>query len=343
MSNLDKIWKEFKTNKSKDTLTLTSNEDTLTSNEDTLTSNEGTLTSNEDTLTSNLMSNENFVKDQKSCTNCFGENLHTNYLDLICYDCGLVISSNYVTNCSSFETVPEAIPKKKYSNNYNKKISKMQDWYMWTNDEKNIYKLKTYVKNLCKDLKISEYLIEEIVNVVTMVMDTIKRNDGTKRARVKDGILVICIYYVSKDTVTPYSYMDMAKRLDLDIKYVTRAERLILELVNSKKLNLSKSVVLDTQKPYEYIINTIKSKNLNIDNQILEHTQSLITICEDNDILLDHTPLSVGVSCFYYILKLNNIDIDLKIFSELYDLSVVTVVKTYNKLKVYEKQISNML
>jgi len=268
MSNLDKIWKEFKTNKSKDTLTsnegtLTSNEDTLTSNEDTLTSNEDTLTSNEDTLTSNLMSNENFVKDQKSCKNCFGENLHTNYLDLICYDCGLVISSNYVTNCSSFETVPEAIPKKKYSNNYNKKISKMQDWYMWTNDEKNIYKLKTYVKNLCKDLKISEYLIEEIVNVVTMVMDTIKRNDGTKRARVKDGILVICIYYVSKDTVTPYSYMDMAKRLDLDIKYVTRAERLILELVNSKKLNLSKSVVLDTQKPYEYIINTIKSKIYN--------------------------------------------------------------------------------
>lgn len=309
MSNLDKIWKEFKTNKSKDTLT----------------------------------SNEGIFNDQcKSCTNCFGENLHTNYLDLICYDCGLVISSNYVTNCSSFETVPEAIPKKKFTN-HNNKISKMQDWYMWTNDEKNIYKLKMYVKNLCQRLKISEYLIDQIVNVVTMVMDTIKRNDGTKRARVKDGIIVICIYYVSKDTITPYSYMDMAKRLDLDIKYVTRAERLILELLNSKKLNLSKSVVLDTQKPYDYIINTIKSKNLNIDNQILEHTQSLIAICEDNDILLDHTPLSVGVSCFYYILKSNNIDIDLKLFSELYDLSVVTVVKTYNKLKVYEKQITNML
>jgi transcription initiation factor TFIIIB Brf1 subunit/transcription initiation factor TFIIB len=214
---------------------------------------------------------------------------------------------------------------------------------MWTNDEKNIYKLKMYVKNLCKDLKISEYLIDQIIDVVIMVMDTIKRNDGTKRARVKDGIIVICIYYVSKDTVTPYSYMDMAKRLDLDIKYVTRAERIILELINSKKLNLSKSIVLDTQKPYDYIINTIKSKNLNIDNQILEHTQSLITICEDNDILLDHTPLSVGVSCFYYILKLNNIDIDLKMFSELYDLSMVTVIKTYNKLKVYEKQISELL
>jgi transcription initiation factor TFIIIB Brf1 subunit/transcription initiation factor TFIIB len=311
MSNLDKIWKEFKTDKSKDT-----------------------LTSNEDTLKKGIFNDQ--------CKYCFSENLHTNYLDLICYDCGLVISSNYVTNCSSFETVPEAIPKKKITN-YNNKISKMQDWYMWTNDEKNIYKLKIYVKNLCQRLKISEYLNEQIVNIVTMVMDTIKRNDGTKRARVKDGIIVICIYYVSKDTITPYSYMDMAKRLDLDIKYVTRAERLILELLNSKKLNLSKSVVLDTQKPYDYIINTIKSKNLNIDNQILEHTQSLITICEDNDILLDHTPLSVGVSCFYYILKSNNIDIDLKMFSELYDLSVVTVVKTYNKLKVYEKQITNML
>ena len=53
-------------------------------------------------------------------------------------------------------------------------------------------------------------------------------------------VFVICIYYVTKNTNTPFSYMDMAKRLNLDIKYVTRAERMILELVNSKKLNLNK-------------------------------------------------------------------------------------------------------
>jgi len=42
-------------------------------------------------------------------------------------------------------------------------------------------------------------------------------------------------------------------------------------------------------------------------------------------------------------LQRRDIDIDLKIFSDLYDLSVVTVVKTYNKLRVYDKQINKML
>lgn len=275
------------------------------------------------------------------CKNCKSENLNINGVNLICYDCGLVISENHISTHQSFELQPEVVQKRCF-NNYSR-INKMQEWYMWSNDEKNIYKLKTYVKSLCQRLKITEILIDRIVDTVVMVMESIKRNDGTKRARVKDGIIVICIYYVSKDTSYPHSYMDMAKRLDLDIKYVTRAERIILELINSKKLNLKKSIVLDTLKPFDYITNTIKSKNLNINNDILKDTQTLISICEDNDLLLDHTPLSVGVCCFYYILNLNNIDINLKMFSELYDLSVVTVIKTFNKLKEYEKQIAKLL
>ena len=102
-------------------------------------------------------------------------------------------------------------------------------------------------------------------------------------------------------------------------------------------------LVLKTQKPFDYVITTINKNNLKISNDILNKVQILISLCEDNDLLLDHTPLSVGVSCFYYILKLENIDIDLKIFSELYNLSVVTVVKTYNKLKIYNDKIIKYL
>ena len=282
----------------------------------------------------------NSVIEKDKCTNCHGEKVKYIENDYVCFECGLIINEDRLNNGCSFELQQPVSIK---SSNANTKLSKMQEWYMWTNEEKNTYKLKLYVRNLCQRLNISECLVENICNIVVMVMDSIKRNDGTKRARVKDGIIVSCIHYVSKDTSTPYSYMDMARALNLDIKYVTRADKLILELINCKKLNMNKALLLDTMKPYDYVTNTIQKYNIKIDRSVLQDVKTLIEICEDNDVLLDHTPLSVGVCCFYYILQLRNIEIDLKVFSDLYDLSVVTVVKTYNKLKIHDKRIQNLL
>jgi transcription initiation factor TFIIIB Brf1 subunit/transcription initiation factor TFIIB len=290
----------------------------------------------------NYVSQDAKHKVIETCTNCFGDNIKFNGNDCVCHDCGLVLREDRLNTSSNFES-PQVVTSVKTYASSNSKLSKMQEWYMWSNEEKNVYKLKLYVRNLCQKLNIIEYLVENIVDTVVMVMDSIKRNDGTKRARVKDGIIVSCIYYVSKDTQTPYSYMDMSKELDLDIKYVTRAERIILELINTKKLCLNKTVILDTKKPFQYVTETIKRNNFKVNNDVLKDVQTLIEIAEDNDILLDHTPLSIGVCCFYYILQLRNIDIDIKLFSDLYDLSVVTVIKTYNKLKAYDKQIQRML
>jgi transcription initiation factor TFIIIB Brf1 subunit/transcription initiation factor TFIIB len=283
---------------------------------------------------------QNFNEKSDTCTNCSSNNLRYNDNDCVCQDCGLVINENRLNTSISYDNT--TIPVK-YNKNCNSRISKMQEWYMWSNEEKNTYKLKTYVNNLCIRLKIIDSLINDIVDTSVMVINCIKKNDGTKRARVKDGIIVCCIHYVSKDTSTQYSYLNLVKQLNLDIKYVTRAERIILELINSKKLHLDKNIILETQKPFDYVNNIIKKHKLKIDSDVLNDVKILIEICEDNDILLDHTPLSVGVGCFYYILQFKNIIIDLKIFSELYGLSSVTIIKTFNKLKSYDNQIKQIL
>lgn len=282
------------------------------------------------------------------CTNCSSKNLNTEG-QIICQDCGLILD-NFSLSCkSNFDNYNSNEYNTKYNAKYktqcskSNKMLKRQEWYMWTNEEKNIYKLKNYIYNLCIQLKIIDNIINYIVDTTVIVMDCIKKNDGTKRARVKDGIIIMCIHYVTKDTDTPYSYLDLSRQLNLEIKYVTKAERIILELINSKKLKLDKMTVLKTQKPFDYVITTINKHKLNISKDILNKVQELILLCEDNDLLLDHTPLSVGVSCFYYILKCETIDIDLKIFSELYNLSIVTVIKTYNKLLKYKTQISKLL
>lgn len=299
------------------------------------------------------MSNVELQSHNKKISNS-EDHVYHDFIDngncYVCEYCGLISDELILQNVSyskdnlEYENTYKSNMKSVTHSNFKKdKILKMQEWYMWSNEEKNIYKLKLYVIDLCKRLNIVENLVDSIVDTVVFVMNIIKKNDGTKRARVKDGIIICCIQYVSKDTNLPYSSINLAKILNLEIKYVTKAEKIILELINFNKLKLDKSTVLECTKPYEYVRNIINKNNLKVQEFILDLVKRLISICEENDILLNHTPLSIGVSCFYYILQKNNIEIDLKMFSELYDISVVTVTKAYNKIKIYDKQINNIL
>ena len=279
------------------------------------------------------------------CSQCESINIKCIDNELVCCDCGLVINSVFCDNIyfgnnnnsngnNNSSSKSDSVPLKNKSSNGS--ISKLQNWYMWSNEEKNIYKLSCYTKALCTRLDINESLVPNICEIVINVIETIKKYEGTKRARVKDGIIIVCIQYVFKDTHQCISIDNLARKIHLDIKYVTKAEKLIIELINSGKLRLKKSSILDVKKPYDYVQEVITKQHIKIPESILNHVKLLIQVCETHDLLLDHTPLSVGVCCLYYILKIYNISIDIKLFSEIYDLSVVTVIKTFNKLKQHE-------
>jgi transcription initiation factor TFIIIB Brf1 subunit/transcription initiation factor TFIIB len=296
------------------------------------------------------------------CKNCNSQDIIYSVDDVICSNCGIILheyftTSSYYSNQTNGDSHSGNNGNKenhyrgeKYGS-FSSRIQKLQNWCRWTNDEKNQYKLSNYTKSLCNKLNISDFVIQSICNTVNIVMNAIKQYNGTKRARVKDGIILVCIQYVlneysqSSDRYSDYSYgktaVSMAKELNLEIKYITRAEKLILELLNNHKLNLNENIIHSTKTPYNFINDVVNKYNIKISENILSQVCDLIKICDDNDLLLDHTPLSIGVCCFYYVLKSNNISVDLKLFSDLYNLSIVTVSKTYNKLIGFSNIIEN--
>lgn len=274
------------------------------------------------------------------CSCCYCETYEN-----VCNNCGFVIRNEHEFSNYSFEE-PQKTIRTSGGSSSNNRLLKMQEWMMWTNDEKNEYKLNKYTKELCEKLHIQENVVGSVCNLVSQVMTAIKNGcDGPKRSRVKDGIIIVCIYYMSKNTPQPYSYMDMAKNINLNMKYISKADKIIMEMINSGKLQLSNDFVnnlFKTENPIDYVTKIIEKYEMNVNPELLNQVSELIKICEDNDILLDHTPLSIGVSCFYYVLDLNNIDINIKLFSEIYDLSIVTVTKTFNKLKQYKTRLEKM-
>lgn len=259
------------------------------------------------------------------CTNCglmFTNKIHydtfdsTNIIDE--KDCDV---KGYFKRCSS-----------KYS-----KIAKMQTWYTWSNDEKKLYKLSQYTKDLCNKLNITLY-IDYICNLVNTILYKIKDTDCSKRTRVKDGIIVVCIYYVYKKNnvfvKVDFSTKTLAKSFKLDIKYITKAEKSIIELINKNQITIDKNVFFNNNSPIMYIKNNLTQFNLSaeVTQMLYQKTEMVINICEKYELLLDHTPNSIGIGCFYYVLKTCNIDVDLYTFSKYYNLSSVTISKLFKKL-----------
>ncbi len=279
--------------------------------------------------------------NEEVCNQCKSDKILSCEYETVCCECGLVQNTFISSSNVPFETQDNygTLKKRQNYSNGSSKLKKMQEWYKWTNEEKNEYKLVNYTKALCNKLNINEALKSAVCSTVVEVMNVIKKHDGTKRARVKDGIILVCAQYASKNVTQYISAFDLARQIKLDTKYITKAEKIILELVASKKLNLNMQLLLETQRPYDYVLAVVQKQSLQIPDVILKRVQQLIDICEKNDLLLDHTPLSIGVCCFYYMLKMNEIEFDTKLFSKSYDLSVVTVVKTYNKLKQYDEFI----
>jgi len=285
---------------------------------------------------------EKIIKKEQ-CKNCDSLNIIFDKVK-ICFDCGLIYNNDIEFSNYTFE---EPIPYTSSNNKYNR-INKIQQWIQYTNTEKNEYKLKLYIRDLCEKLNIYENIIESVSQLVIKVMNSIKNHyDGPKRSRVKDGIIISCIYYISKEnedlnSTGNYNYLKLAKKINLDIKYVSKADKILMELdlsdINKKTLN-------KTENPINYVHSVITKYKLQskISNNINIKTAELINICENNDILLDHTPLSVGAVCFYYILIKFNVNIDIKLFSNMFGVSIVTITKTLNKLKKYKNKLDENL
>lgn len=277
------------------------------------------------------------------------------YIDTnVCYTCGIMINEKEISEYA-FEIRPDIKHRPNFNNSYNK-IYKMQSWSTLSNKEMIEYKLTTYIINLCKELKITEH-IPQITEFTIHVMNIIRDNfNGSKRSRVKDALIIMCIYYTYKTNNTDCNYTNLTnqfnKKYDKDdlryitSKYISRAITTILDLINQNKLLISdefKNSITSIEQPMNYINKIIKKYKLNISDITINQICNLVDICTENDIINDSTPLSLGVGCFYYILKINNIKINLNIFSEIYDISSVTILKTYKKLKIYDTKLKELL
>jgi len=235
-----------------------------------------------------------------------------------CKYCEKLLDQYICTNCGHVINEQEYLSEINISDNIvlNNKIkyNKYNLWYKWSNAEKNLYNIELYTKNICNQLNIDKY-IDYICDIVKMVMILVKNDDCSKRNHLKKAIIILCIMNVFPS----YSINTLSTKLELNPKYITKAEKNIKELIYKKKLHSFDKKSIDKIKSFDQI-------------------QQLINYCKENDILQEHSPKSIEYVCTFYILKCKSPELTITKFCKLHDMiSPVTISKIYKKL---EKEIN---
>lgn len=264
-----------------------------------------------------------------TCRGCQSHNIVIADVDYVCIDCGLVADEQGPI-LTEYPSHTEHMPVTKRRG----EVSKLHQWTMYTSQEKTRYKLSTYTRALCEKIGIENVLVDRVCDMVQDVMDVVTQLEGAKRARVKDGIVIACIHFVSKEYgYKVYDVGELGAKAGVQTKFITRAQTTVIELIQRGKLQLNPDVLLKTKMPMDFVMEAIQRNRLRIPSVVLKRVENVISACVENNVLANNTNLAIGATCFYYVLKEHNIEFDTKLFSEMYGITFATLNKTYNRLK----------
>ncbi len=189
------------------------------------------------------------------------------------------------------------------------------------------YNLGTYTRDLCKKLKLE--CNNDVVDSVIYGFNMIKKVHGSKRAKVKDSIILICL------------------GLTLDIEVMELSKKLAIEnkvMYNTRKLFTSIPELAEFLNPinsFDYISEIYNSSSQKLDKDPLPRTRDLINLLKKYNILQECKPNTIGVTCLYYVLVNLEYDVDVYKFSRVYKVSDVTIKKTYAKLTIEMQKIAS--
>jgi transcription initiation factor TFIIIB Brf1 subunit/transcription initiation factor TFIIB len=219
---------------------------------------------------------------------------------VVCDKCGLMLCTINIDSRPVFGTFTESIVSKQ--------------------DQKTIA-LNNYIKTIFTRLDLPLVIYNSTCNIAFELITKMYTFTKYKGIYLKQAIIIIS----TCDLFNVYNYKYLATKLNLNVKYILKAKNVISDLVCNKhfiKIN-------DTIDPMNIIYSIIHKSNLEIPEYILSTTNKLVKEFP----VSCHQPSSIAISCLYHVICKFNIDIDIKLFSTIYNLSESTIIKVISKIK----------
>lgn len=297
--------------------------------------------------------------NKNNCTNCKLDSLVFNESnsEYICKNCGTV-NSNVYNNAPTFSKedntssygcpsnffCPKSslgIKMKLKRRGYNR-ISNINKQGQVPYSEKEITNTIKIIEEKCKKYKIRMPIIKR----AQLLYDKIKKfkySSGKRKGKSmimrcvnRQSIIAACVYYACKLENEPRSPKEIADIWGIDIKFINRGYRKILDFINIDTLDKD----FKSSKSSDFVQRY--SAKLDIEKKYIDIIMNISNNIHKLDIVSTHEPNSIAAGCILLIAKMYQLtDINKKKISKIFQISDVTISKTYRRIFNYHQIITN--
>jgi transcription initiation factor TFIIB len=233
-----------------------------------------------------------------------------------------------------------ALGTKIASKGYNK-VSALQRQGQMPYREKSLLEVLERIQSKCKKYGVTQTIIDSAKILYKKVSDS-KHVRGKRKGKNmimrcinRRSMIAACVFYACKMQKEPRSPKEIADIYELEIKHVHRGCRKILDYIdlNSTFYQIRNSQAAD-------FIERL-AKKMDVDKKYIDIAKDVCNNIHKLDIASTHEPPSVAAGCILLVANTYNVNISKKQISEIFDISDVTISKTYRKIHPYYKIILN--
>jgi len=302
-----------------------------------------------------LLLNKKQNKDQ--CVNCQGTNLVQSKGCIECTDCGTCNSQTFDENpeWSMYEdgkgegsmrcgaatnfflpksSLGTTISGKKYS------ILKMlQNWNQMPYKERSLSEILQYIEKVCRKNNLTKSVIDNAKILYKYIHDLKYDSEEKKNKSViirgnnRIGIYGACVHYGAQRQGYPRSIKEIANIFETTEKIITKGCRKFFELMKNNQLVNN----VMTSSPNDFIERFCYK--LKLKKEQISVILSIATNISRLNLASNHQPTSIAAGSILMYAFIYNIDIQKKLISEIFDISIVTIDKIYKKLLPFKKVI----
>jgi len=305
-------------------------------------------------LINNIKNAENpkSVKIKKSCPDCGNCNIIDDQMRgrCICGNCGRELfeyfdssieMSNWDEKNDSDRCAQQTnyfLPQSSLGTSIggcNSKLKRLHTWSQMPYEERSLYDVLQEIDTKCRKENIPKAVIDNAKNLYKKFTEQ-KNKDGKKiiiRGDNRKSLIAACVLEGAKMQKLPRSNKEIAKIFDLKIKHITSGCRKLFEVMDYNVYDY-----IQSSKPEDFI-DRFKGK-LKL-GEYADLAKKIIKNIVKLDIATDHQPPSIAASSIMLIYQIYEIDYSLQNLSKIFDISDVTISKTFKKIVPYRKYILN--
>jgi transcription initiation factor TFIIIB Brf1 subunit/transcription initiation factor TFIIB len=299
----------------------------------------------------NLIFNLNIDKkivDITCCSNCNDNNLiiDTSKGHIVCTLCGVVNkeylddcnelyneNSNYGTQTSYF--YPSSSSGTKISSKGYNRLSFLQKQNQMPYKEKSLYDVLETIQNKCRVYGITQPIIDNAKNLYHKISQSTHTKGNRQGKNIimrcinRRATIAACLFYACKLQNEIRCPKEIADIYDLEIKHVNHGCRRFCDIIDLGVLFQD----IKSSRSYDFIERF--SKKLNIDKKYIDIAKDASNNIHKLKVATTHEPPSIAAGCILLIVINYNLPITKKEISDIFNISDVTISKTYRKICTY--------